>query len=242
MIRDGLLTSSRYERLSSDAKLFYFHLLLCADDLGCIELGATYVRRRILFSQDSDERISKLINELHDVDLLRPYTVDRTCYGFIPRFGQRVQVKYAKYPLPPDALFGDDLEAVDKFTKIKENNNDIHKSTVVQRMANGCPTDGQRTVSGKREVLNTLAQALRERFEKFWKSYPRKKSKADAEKAWAKINPSEQLVATMLAAIEQAKTSVDWTKERGQFIPYPATWLNKRCWEDEVVERPKVLV
>jgi len=75
-------------------------------------------------------------------------------------------------------------------------------------------------------------------FEHFWKAYPRKKSKGQAEKAWAKIKPkpNEQLLASMIATIEQAKKSEDWLKEGGQFIPYPATWLNAKGWEDEVIK------
>jgi HNH endonuclease len=67
----------------------------------------------------------------------------------------------------------------------------------------------------------------------FWDAYPKKKSKGQAEKAWLKIKPNEQLLATMLAKIEQARTSVEWTREGGQFIPHPATWLNAKGWEDE---------
>lgn len=37
----------------------------------------------------------------------------------------------------------------------------------------------------------------------------------------------------MAAALERQKRSRDWTKEGGQFVPYPATWLNQRRWEDE---------
>ena len=83
--------------------------------------------------------------------------------------------------------------------------------------------------------IKTLAQkSLRgEAFEKFWKAYPKKKSKGDAEKAFAKINPNEQLLATMIATIERAKTSDDWRKDDGQYIPFPATWLRDRRWEDE---------
>lgn len=69
-------------------------------------------------------------------------------------------------------------------------------------------------------------------FEKFWSAYPNKKSKGEAEKAWSKIKPDEQLLARMLATIERAKTSVRWIKESGEFIPYPATWLNAKGWED----------
>ncbi len=70
-------------------------------------------------------------------------------------------------------------------------------------------------------------------FDCFWSEYPKKRSKGQAEKTWAKIKPSEQLLAQMLDALERAKTSHDWTKEGGKFIPYPSTWLNAKGWEDE---------
>lgn len=70
------------------------------------------------------------------------------------------------------------------------------------------------------------------RFEKFWEVYPKKRSKGQAEKAWFKIRPNEQLHDRILKALERAKTSADWKKKNGEFIPYPATWLNARGWED----------
>lgn len=73
-------------------------------------------------------------------------------------------------------------------------------------------------------------------FDQFWKVYPKKKSRGQAEKAFSKINPDEQLLASMIAKIEQAKKSEDWIKEKGRFIPHPATWLNAKGWEDEDVE------
>ena len=72
-------------------------------------------------------------------------------------------------------------------------------------------------------------------FEKFWVAYPKKKSKGQAERAFSKINPDEQLLATMIATIERAKISEDWVKEKGKYIPYPASWLNARGWEDEEI-------
>jgi len=79
-------------------------------------------------------------------------------------------------------------------------------------------------------------EQLSNQFDAFWQAYPKKKSKGRAEKAFAKINPDEQFLATMLAAIEQAKKSGDWLKEDGKYIPYPATWLNAKGWEDEYKE------
>lgn len=71
------------------------------------------------------------------------------------------------------------------------------------------------------------------RFDSFWAMYPKKRSKGQAEKAWIKINPDEELFRAIMRGLELAKGSVDWAKDNGQFIPYPSTWLNAKGWEDE---------
>lgn len=70
-------------------------------------------------------------------------------------------------------------------------------------------------------------------FESFWSAYPKKKSKTDAVKAWEKLKPDCELVAIILQKVAQAKTSQEWRKADGQYIPYPATYLNGKRWEDE---------
>lgn len=73
-------------------------------------------------------------------------------------------------------------------------------------------------------------------FERFWKAYPRKTSKPSAKKAFEKLDVDEELLATMLTAIGKQKNSSQWQENGGQFIPYPATWLNNKRWEDDVTE------
>ena len=70
-------------------------------------------------------------------------------------------------------------------------------------------------------------------FDQFWQLYPRKKNKGQAERVWAKLRPNDELFASILAGLERAKASYDWQKEGGKYIPYPATWLNAKAWEDE---------
>lgn len=70
-------------------------------------------------------------------------------------------------------------------------------------------------------------------FDRFWQAYPKKKSKGDAEKWWFKHKPNEHLQDRILSALEKAKTSAEWTKNGGEFIPYPASWLNAKGWEDD---------
>lgn len=77
---------------------------------------------------------------------------------------------------------------------------------------------------------------LNNSFNIFWSAYPKKKSRGQAERTFIKINPDEKLLSIMLSTIEKAKKSATWSKENGQFIPYPATWLNAKGWEDEYSE------
>lgn len=68
-------------------------------------------------------------------------------------------------------------------------------------------------------------------FEIFWKAYPKKKGKQDALKAFLKVKVP---LVTLLTSLEKQKRSADWQKDGGQYVPYPATWLNGARWEDEI--------
>jgi hypothetical protein len=81
-------------------------------------------------------------------------------------------------------------------------------------------------------------KSYQDRFERFWKAYPKKRGKGNAERAFLKIKPDEILLQEMLDKISQASLTHDWIKESGKFIPYPATWLNAKGWLDEYVNNP----
>lgn len=70
------------------------------------------------------------------------------------------------------------------------------------------------------------------RFAVFWSDYPRKVARRAAEKAFARLDPSDELLAVVLAALARQKAAL-WLEKESQFIPYPASWLNGRRWEDE---------
>ncbi len=68
-------------------------------------------------------------------------------------------------------------------------------------------------------------------FDEFWKAYPRKCDKQRARKAWAKLRPPP--LKAILDALAWQRELPDWRKENGEFVPYPASYLNGRRWEDE---------
>ena len=69
-------------------------------------------------------------------------------------------------------------------------------------------------------------------FAEFYASYPVKKAKQDAERAWLKIAPSETLRTLIMAGLATAKSSQEWSDDGGKYIPHPATFLNHCRWED----------
>ena len=89
-------------------------------------------------------------------------------------------------------------------------------------------------VTQQNKNKNKNIYMLKNGFNLFWERYPKKLAKRDAEKAFAKINPDEKLFNLILEKLELYKQSEAWQKDGGQFIPYPATWLNGRRWEDEI--------
>ena len=73
-------------------------------------------------------------------------------------------------------------------------------------------------------------------FEEFYKNYPKKVKKQDVKKWFKKNKPSSELFSSMMSSLEQFRGSKDWLKDKGQYIPYPSTWLNQKRWEDEAIE------
>ena len=73
-------------------------------------------------------------------------------------------------------------------------------------------------------------------FDKFWEAYPKKKAKPIALKAWLKHKPDIDVVIKSLTMIKRCD---QWTKNKGEFIPYPASWLNAEGWND-VIEIKKL--
>lgn len=67
-------------------------------------------------------------------------------------------------------------------------------------------------------------------FDEFWEAYPKKRNKGDAEKAWKKLHPP---LAAILAALDWQRQQPSWMKDGGQYVPYPASYLNAKGWEDE---------
>lgn len=125
-----------------------------------------------------------------------------------------------------------DLHPINEITNtpISENTKDNNTSNNTTSINNIPPIVPQ----GEEEVeilINTDVM-----FKIFWEEYPKKKSKGEALKSFKKIKPNEELFQIIISQLKLFKKTKEWKKDKGQFIPHPATWLNQKRWEDEIDE------
>lgn len=110
-----------------------------------------------------------------------------------------------------------------------------HKSleTLTSDDANALPmqsrgNDNQNQNQNQNQKKNISRSLSLAEFDEFWKVYPKKVGKIAAEKAYAKARKSVDHAAIM-SALGSYKFSDDL-----QYVPHPATWLNRGSFLDEV--------
>lgn len=121
--------------------------------------------------------------------------------------------------------------------EVKERNNhrfSNHETTGVDTVKSN--KEREKEKEKEKDITTTISppgNARSDAFDNFWKAYPRHVAKDKARSAFRKVPKSE--VPALMAALEQHKRSEQWTKDGGQFIPHPATFLNQQRWTDELM-------
>jgi hypothetical protein len=101
-----------------------------------------------------------------------------------------------------------------------------------------CPTNGQPILlriskdGAKRVNIPKSDPRIGAAFDRFWNAYPRKIAKPHAFSSFT--SDMVDKIEDILEAIRIQRTMPAWTKDNGQFIPHPATWLRARRWEDQM--------
>jgi hypothetical protein len=205
--------------LPFEARLLFEGLWCYADKEGRLEDRPKYLKAEI-FPYDKID-IEKLLNLLSSPQIperpqkvfIRRYTVNCRNYIDIPEF--------LKHQSPHNT---EKDSVLPPFNGVLTVNNTLINN------------DTQSSGESDPISLSESKSLLKNKFEIFYKSYPKKKAKIEAEKAFSKLNPDDTLLNAMLSAIDKAKKSEDWMKDKGRYIPYPATWINAKRWLDEETE------
>jgi len=69
-----------------------------------------------------------------------------------------------------------------------------------------------------------------DKFNEFWKLYPRKVAKISAQRSWKRL--SNKTIDQIFDILHEHLAR--WKKTELQYIPHASTWLNQQRWEDEL--------
>ena len=229
IIKESICLSDTIDQLSWFEEVVFYRLIVNCDDYGRFD-GRIPAIKNLLFplkTNITEKTVADAINKLSTVGLVMPYLWDGKPILQLATWDkhQTVRNKRSKYPAADGSMETSASENI-RLISIEINCNQLNTDEC------NCSSNPIQYESNTNTNPNPTART-REGFDSFWKSYPKKKAKGDAEKAFSKLKPDEELLKTMLDAIEAQSRSPDWRKDGGQFIPYPATWLNQRRWEDE---------
>lgn len=103
-IRDGLLTSPKFNSLRWIEQNFFMRLLLVVDDYACFEAHPDVLRVALFptaLDKLSTADVKSCLNACQAAGLVSVYTAKKHSYLFIPNFRNRCRSRSRRYP-PPD--------------------------------------------------------------------------------------------------------------------------------------------
>ena len=208
IILKSISQSRKLSELKTDgARLLYTWLIPNLDIEGRFSGDEDVIKGQLFTRLKKTVReISKYLTDLAEVGLIIWYECENDKYLQVPDF-------MARQP---------------SLNPSKEAKSTIPAPTPAQLQSNSVPTPPK--VKGSK--VKQSKPEYSEEFLKFWENYPRRVGKKKAFTAWQKEVDGELL--KVLAGIERCQKH-EWKTCEPKFIPHPATWLNGRRWEDEVV-------
>lgn len=223
ILKESVCVSDSIDSLTWFEEVLFYRLIVNCDDFGRFDGRVSVIKNRLFPLKDALtlKAVSAAINKLVSAGLVALYEFEGKPFLYLPTWNehQNVRAKRSKYPEPDN-----NCSNMNSYEIICNHMNaDV---PVIQSESN--------TISESESESNAKGarRSREEAFEKFWSAYPRKEGKQKAKAAFEKVNVHMDV---LLNAIEQQKKSAQWTKDGGQFIPHPTTWLNGKRWEDEVV-------
>lgn len=214
--------SDKLGEVSSDAERLYWRLQTHCDDEGRCEDAARLIWARcvpMVRGWDAD-RVEILLEELHRHGLITRYESGGKRYLAVIAWDNYQHPKRAtpsKCPEPPSPA------------PIPLVENDSPTPPPHVEPGGGVEVEKEGRGEGASPAKPATAFA-RSTFDVFWERYPRKVGKGDALKAWRKAlhRASDELIVEGLDRMLPG-----WNQTDKQFIPHPATWLNRDGWLDE---------
>lgn len=233
-IRPEFLKHERVAELPALHRLLFIGLLTIADREGRFEDRPKRIKIDTLPYDDCD--VDKMLDDLqsHPDRLVVRYEVDGRKLVQIPNFSLYQQV----HPKEPASELPECTEEM-MHTACMAHASTMHEhAREVREGIEGI--EGKEGEEGKERAMHGDASETKPRrpratsdaFDAFWREYPRGDEKKQAREYWLKHVFADE-VPEVMAGLARAKSSPDWQKDGGQFVPYAIRFLRHRRWEDE---------
>jgi hypothetical protein len=183
------------------------------------------------------QRVLPLLRETGVIDYTTPRLRGPITFRLLAVTPDRRNVAPDRQNVTPGKFAGRYARQADKRNNKEEEKEQKEESTLAQPAADAVERSevgSDRSEVGSERSNSILSAAQEVSFAEFWKAYPKKRGKAAAQKAWKKLKPPLPKVLETIAAFTASR---EWRKDNGQFIPYPAGWLNAGRWDDELPVR-----
>lgn len=223
--------SERIGRLTWDARLVLKGLESYVDDNGvgrddiALIVADVFPRDMLAKPRETVARVSEAISELQGHGFVHRYEADGTRYLYLSWWDSTQRIdKPGKGRFPrPDGTFDY------KESEIRD--------SVASPRESVAPVTGEQ---GNRGTVSSASATAEREFAEWYASYPRKRAKGAALKAFKAARKKASLQ-ELMDAVEAQREAL--TAKGQDFVPYPATWLNGERWADEpedvaYVEKP----
>ena len=224
MFAKTIIDSDAFLDMPLSSQLLYFHLSMRADDEGFINKPKTIMR--MVGAKDDDMNV--LIIKKFIIPFESGVVVIK--HWRIHNYLQNDRLTETKYKDEKSLLEFDNNKAYR-----------LIKDECIQNTGECYPQVSIGKVSI--DKINKDMSILNGRdgwFNQFWNMYPKKIQRKTSEQKF-KLHVKDELTfnAVMLNLSIMCKSN-EWTKDNGQYIPNPTTYLNQHRWEDETKPTVKI--
>jgi len=225
-IRPEFWDSQKVGGLSILSRLTFIGLISLADDDGRGRGDARFLLARIhpYASDISIEDLQKSLDCISGVGLAVFYEADGSVYYELPGWKQHQKIERPNKSLLPS-------NSVSTHRTLTDNS----VSTRCGKGVEGSGLEGK----GYAGLPDPMRRMYDVEFNAFMAAYPNKNAVDGAWKVWQSMNPSKELQAEFLKAIEKQKKKGVWTKG---MVHEAKNWLADGRWEDvetEIVDRDR---
>ncbi len=185
----------------------------------------------------SSDTATEILNTLAKIEAIDPELWDKKII-WVQKFADRLNDVYKKRSadIPQKPSFRSENNG---FSTGNTNTSEVSAPEMPQREKVNIETIGitdSKPLSPKVEDAGPVTDIQQKRFDEFWAVYPKKVGKKDALKAFKNAKVDSELFDKIMTAIGRARTTEQWQRDNGRYIPNPSTWLNQGRWDDEYKE------